>query len=72
MSITIEDSKRTAIASKLADMKEIQNLLISNEEKLMMACNDQELRARFGKMLDDDRKNFIDLTNLVRCKTKPH
>lgn len=58
MSITIEDSKRTAIASKLADMKEIQNLLISNEEKLMMACNDQEIRARFGKMLDDDRKNL--------------
>ena len=58
MSITIEDSKRTAIASKLADMKEIQNLLISNEEKLMMACSDQELRARFGKMLDDDRKNL--------------
>ena len=58
MSITIEDSKRTAIASKLADMKEIQSLLISNEEKLMMACNDQEIRDRFGKMLDDDRKNL--------------
>ena len=58
MSITINDSKRTAIASKLADMKEVQNLLISNEEKLIMACNDQDIRDRLGKMLDDDRKNL--------------
>ena len=58
MSITINDSKRTAIASKLADMKEVQNLLISNEENLIMACNDQDIRDRLGKMLDDDRKNM--------------
>ena len=58
MSITINDSKRTAIASKLADMKEVQNLLISNEEKLIMACTDQDIRDRLGKMLDDDRKNL--------------
>jgi hemerythrin superfamily protein len=58
MSITLDDSKRTAIASKLAGIKEIQNLLISNEEKLIAACNDQEIRERFGKMLDDDRKNL--------------
>ena len=74
MSITIEDSKRTAIASKLADMKEIQSLLISNEEKLMMACNDQEIRDRFGKMLDDDRKNLgiIDTVSVqYGVKSKP-
>lgn len=58
MSITLDDSKRTAIACKLAGMKEVQNLLISNEEKLISACDDQEIRDRFGKMLDDDRKNL--------------
>jgi hemerythrin superfamily protein len=58
MSITLDDAKRTAIACKLAGMKETQNLLISNEEKLIAACNDQEIRDRFGKMLDDDRKNL--------------
>jgi hemerythrin superfamily protein len=58
MSITLDDSKRTAIACKLAGMKEVQNLLISNEEKLMSACDDREIRDRFGKMLDDDRKNL--------------
>jgi hemerythrin superfamily protein len=54
MSIAIEDSNRTAIACKLADIKEMQNLLIANEEKLMSSCSDQEIRDRFGRMLADD------------------
>lgn len=58
MSISLEDSKRTAIAGKLADIKEVQNLLISNEEKLIAACDDHEVRDRLQKMLDDDRKNL--------------
>ncbi len=58
MSIAIDDSKRTAIASKLADIKEVQNLLISNEEKLISACSDQDIRDRLGSMLADDRKNL--------------
>jgi hemerythrin superfamily protein len=58
MSISLDDSKRTAIACKLAGMKEIQNLLISNEEKLISACDDREICDRFSKMLDDDRKNL--------------
>jgi hemerythrin superfamily protein len=58
MSIAIEDSKRTAIACKLADIKEVQNLLIANEEKLMSSCSDQEIRDRLGRMLADDRKNL--------------
>jgi hemerythrin superfamily protein len=65
MSISINDSKRTAIASKLADMKEMQNLLISNEEKLITACNDQDIRDRLGRMLDDDRKNLGVLDTVI-------
>jgi hemerythrin superfamily protein len=65
MSISIDDSKRTAIASKLADMKEVQNLLISNEEKLITACNDQDIRDRLGKMLDDDHKNLGILETVI-------
>jgi hypothetical protein len=53
MSIAIEDSKRTAIACKLADIKEMQNLLIANEEKLMSSCSDQEIRDRLGHMLEE-------------------
>jgi hemerythrin superfamily protein len=65
MSIAIDDSKRTAIASKLADIKEVQNLLIANEAKLMAACTDQEIRDRLGKMLDNDRRNLGVLDTVI-------
>jgi hemerythrin superfamily protein len=65
MSITLEDSKRTAIAVKLAGIKEVQNLLISNEEKLISACDDQEIRDRLSKMLDDDKKNLGVLETVI-------
>ncbi|UBF25849.1 hemerythrin domain-containing protein [Kovacikia minuta CCNUW1] len=58
MVMSLEDTKRTAIGSKLADMKEIQNLLISNEQGLISAINDSEVRDRLTKMLEDDRKNL--------------
>jgi hemerythrin superfamily protein len=58
MSISLDDAKRTAIASKLAGIKEVQNLLIANEEKLIAACDDHEVRDRLQSMLDDDRKNL--------------
>jgi hemerythrin superfamily protein len=65
MSISLDDSKRTAIACKLADIKEIQNLLISNEEKLMANCDDQDVRDRLAHMLDDDRKNLDVLDTVI-------
>jgi hemerythrin superfamily protein len=65
MSITIDDSKRTAIACQLAGIKEVQNLLISTEEKLMSSCDDRDVRERFMKMLDDDRKNLGILDTII-------
>jgi len=58
MVVNLEDTKRTAIGSKLADMKELQNLLISNEQTLLSAVNDDEIRDRLRKMLEDDQKNL--------------
>jgi hemerythrin superfamily protein len=58
MAIALDDSKRTAIGCQLADIKEVQNLLIANEEILISACNDLDIRERLGKMLEDDRKNL--------------
>jgi len=40
MAVTLDDTKRNAIASKLADMKAIQELLISAEQQLM-SINDR-------------------------------
>jgi hemerythrin superfamily protein len=58
MVTTLDDTKRTAIARKLAEMKEIQKLLIENEQHLLREISDSEIRDRIQKMLDDDNKNL--------------
>ncbi|MGL5874297.1 MAG: hemerythrin domain-containing protein [Xenococcaceae cyanobacterium] len=56
--VSITDAKRTAIAQKLADMKAIQNLIISNEEILLQECEDNEVRKRLQDFIEDDKKNL--------------
>ncbi|HEY9638118.1 MAG TPA: hemerythrin domain-containing protein [Coleofasciculaceae cyanobacterium] len=55
---TLDDTKRLAIATKLADMKALQNLLINNEEKFIQDCTDDDIRKCLQDMLEDDRKNL--------------
>src|SRR4028118_122503 len=55
---TVDDTGRLAIATKLADMKALQNLLISNEEKFLQDCTEDEIHKRLQDMLKDDRKNL--------------
>ncbi|HEY9851823.1 MAG TPA: hemerythrin domain-containing protein [Leptolyngbyaceae cyanobacterium] len=62
---TLDDTKRSAIGMELADMKEIQNLLISNEEKFISEISDREIRDRIQSMLDDDRKNLGVLDTII-------
>ncbi|MCP6757505.1 MAG: hemerythrin domain-containing protein [Fischerella sp. CENA71] len=57
MVVTLDDTKRSAIAAKLADMKVIQELLIQNEEQFLNEITDNEIRDRIRKMIEDDRKN---------------
>ncbi|PLZ97226.1 DNA nickase [Fischerella thermalis CCMEE 5198] len=57
MVVALDDSKRTAIAEKLAAMRAVQELLIQNEEQFLKEINDSEIADRFRKMLEDDRKN---------------
>lgn len=47
-----------AIAERLADIKAFQNLIISNEQKLIEVCPDQDVRERLQNMLSDDQKNL--------------
>jgi len=65
MPVTLEDTKRQAIATKLADMKALQNLLISNEQALLNACSDQEICKRVRDMLEDDQKNMGILDTVI-------
>lgn len=58
MAVQLQDSKRIAIASKLADMQALQKLIVSNEEQLSSSISDAEIRDRLQEMLEDDRKNL--------------
>lgn len=65
MVTTLNDAKRLAIGEKLADMRATQNLIISNDEKLLVNCPDQDVRERLQKMLEDDRKNLGVLETVI-------
>lgn len=65
MVTTLDDTKRSALAVKLADIKAIQNLLIANEQKFISEINDQEIRDRFRHMLEDDQKNLGVLDTVI-------
>jgi len=62
---TLDDTKRLAIAAKLADMKALQNLLINNEQQFIQNCSDQDIRKRLQDMLEDDRKNLGVLDTVI-------
>jgi hemerythrin superfamily protein len=65
MVTTLDDTKRSAIAVKLANVKAIQNLLISSEQKLLEECSDQDICARLRDMLGDDQKNLGVLDTVI-------
>jgi hemerythrin superfamily protein len=65
MVATVDDTKRKAIAMKLADMKAVQELLISNEQKFIAATTDSEITKRFQEMLKDDQKNLGVLDTVI-------
>jgi hemerythrin superfamily protein len=65
MSVTLENTKRTAIAVKLADMKATQELLITNDKALIKASADQEISHRLEDFLRDDQKNLEILDTVI-------
>ena len=49
---------KTNLATKLADLKLIQNVLIDCGQKLMAITEDKTIRERLEKILDSDRENI--------------
>lgn len=41
--VSIDDTKRILIARKLVDMKELQNLLIKNEQQFIQDCTENDI-----------------------------
>ncbi len=48
----------TNLATKLADLKLFQNVLIDIEQKLMAQTDDETIRKRLSNMIDSDRDNL--------------
>ena len=65
MPVTLDNAKRTALGSKLADIKALQNLLIANEQKFLSEIKDQDIRDRMQDMLNDDQKNLGILDTII-------
>ena len=61
----LDDTKRSAIAIKLADVKVLQQLLIENEQQFLREVNDPEVRDSIQNMLNDDQKNLGVLETVI-------
>ncbi len=62
---TLDDTKRTAIAIKLSDMKAKQELLIFTEQQLLSAGLDAESQKAIQNFLESDQKNMGILESVI-------
>ncbi len=58
MVTTLDDAKRMMIGERLADLRKFQEFIIANDQKLIAACTDADIRDRLQNMLEDDQKNL--------------
>ncbi|MBN3897920.1 MAG: hemerythrin domain-containing protein [Nostoc sp. NOS(2021)] len=65
MVVTLDDTKRNAIAVKLASIKALQQLVIENEKLLLREGLDAEIADRIRNFLNDDEKNLGVLETVI-------
>ena len=66
MAANVDTTEKNAIATKLADMKVLQTLMISNEEKLLEATKGNErVTDSLTDMLEDDRKSITAIEEAI-------
>jgi hemerythrin superfamily protein len=65
MVATLDDTKRNAIAVKLADLKALQQLIIQNEQSFLRESTDSEISKRLQDILNDDQKNVGILDTVI-------
>ena len=66
MAANLDTTQKNAIATKLADMKVLQNLMISNEEKLLEATKgNKRVTDSITDMLEDDRKSITAINDAI-------
>lgn len=66
MATTLEATQKQAIATKLADMKVLQNLMISNEQKLLeMSAGSEKVTETLNNMLKDDHQSLTEIDEAI-------
>ncbi|HEY9761662.1 MAG TPA: hemerythrin domain-containing protein [Trichocoleus sp.] len=65
MTVTLDDAKRVSIAVQLADMRVLQELLISNDQLLIESINSGNVRSKLQEMLEQDQKNLGILDTVI-------
>jgi len=66
MVATLDDTKRSAITRELADMRALQELLITTEQKLLPALSsDKEISDRLNDFLRDDQENISAINEVI-------
>ncbi len=65
MVASLDDTKRNAIAVKLADMKALQQLVLDNEQQLVQQGLDSEISDRIRDFIKDDQKNLGILETVI-------
>ncbi|MBN3924387.1 hemerythrin domain-containing protein [Nostoc sp. NMS4] len=65
MVATLDDTKRNAIAVKLASIKALQQLVIENEQALLTQGLDAEIGDRIRNFINDDQKNLGILETVI-------
>lgn len=66
MVVTLDDSKRQAIATELADLRALQELLLNNEQKLLPAISsDADIRDRFNDFIKDDQEDLSVIDSVI-------
>ncbi|MEH2442773.1 hemerythrin domain-containing protein [Nostoc sp.] len=65
MVATLDDTKRNAIAIRLADLKALQQLVIEKEQLFLKEGLDSEIADRIRNFLNDDEKNIGILETVI-------
>ncbi|MHC5609662.1 MAG: hypothetical protein ACYTXA_01160 [Nostoc sp.] len=65
MVTTLDDTKRNAIAVKLASIKALQELVIENEKLLLKEGLDAEIADRIRNFINDNEKNLGVLETVI-------
>ena len=71
MVVTLNDTKRRAIATELADLKALQELLIATQKLLPSVSSDKEISDRFNNFLKDDQEGLTAINSVLGFEGSP-